>query len=558
MGTPVKSKQPFVAPELGRINPTASKPQPMYADDHWMSKIWYEIPRDDQAIPEVHTYTDRMSYDPGDEVEFHSTATAPEWTLEIYRDGHRPEVVHRVEAIGGVFVPTPRDAYRSGCSWPVSHRWRLPEDLRSGFYRVVSRCARANGGKFIQHHFFVVRPTEKTRKAKILMVLPTSTWTAYNDFGGACHYYGIAGETEDQASPILSTQRPWTRGLVWLPPGAPRFVDDRPPEMGDVPRYPVMEWAYSNGFAQYLGSAGWAQYDRHFVVWAESEGYELDIITQTDLHYWPNLLSAYPCVTIVGHDEYWSREMRIGIEAYVEAGGKLARFGGNFLWQIRLEDEGRRQVCYKFDAAKDDPIRNTDKAHLLTTAWEAKEVKWPGVTTVGVNGADGVYANWGGFAPLGQKGLTVYRPSHWAFEGTGLTYADMFGDKARILGYETDGLDYTFRHGLPYPVEAEGVPETLEILAMAPAVMAEGQPDGEGFRYYVADMDLEKIVQCLTGGLASEDLDRYRYGSAVMVHMCRGKGEVLTAATCDWVMGLTRRDPYIERITRNILDRFSR
>jgi hypothetical protein len=217
-------------------------------------------------------------------------------------------------------------------------------------------------------------------------VLPTATWTAYNDFGGACHYYGIAGETEDQASPILSTQRPWTRGLVWLPPGAPRFVDDRPPEMGDVPRYPVMEWAYSNGFAQYLGSAGWAQYDRHFVVWAESNGYEVDIITQTDLHYWPNLLSTYPCVTIVGHDEYWSREMRIGIEAYVEAGGHLARFGGNFLWQIRLEDEGRHQVCYKFDAAKDDPIRNTDKAHLLTTAWEAKEVKWPGVTTVGVNG----------------------------------------------------------------------------------------------------------------------------------------------------------------------------
>jgi hypothetical protein len=101
------------------------------------------------------------------------------------------------------------------------------------------------------------------------------------------------------------------------------------------------------------------------------------------------------------------------------------------------------------------------------------------------------------------------------------------------------------------------MPETLEILAMAPAVIAEGRPDGEGFRYYVGDVDLEKIVQCLTGGLAIEDLDRYRYGSAVMVHMTRGKGEVLTAATCDWVMGLTRREPYTERITRNILDRFS-
>jgi hypothetical protein len=550
------SKPKFVPPELGPINAAVAKLQPVYADDHWMSKIWYEVPRGDPAVPEVHSYTDRMSYDPGDEVVFHSTATATEWTLQIYRDGYEQEVVHHVEAIKGLASPTPKDAYRNGCNWPVSHRWRLPDDLRSGFYRVVSQCARANGGKFVQHHFFVVRPTEKTRKAKILMVLTTATWTAYNDFGGACHYHGIAGDTEDQYSPILSLQRPWTRGLVWLPPGAPRFVAEPFPEMGDMPRYPVMEWAYSNGFAQYLGAAGWAQYDRHFLVWAEREGYRVDIITQTDLHYHPDLLHAYPCVTIVGHDEYWSREMRIGIEAYVEAGGHLARFGGNFLWQIRLEDDGRRQVCYKFDAAKDDPVRGTDQAHLLTTAWEAREVRWPGATTVGVNGAHGVYANWGGFAPLGQKGLTVYRPSHWAFAGTGLTYADVFGDKARILGYETDGLDYTFRHGLPYPVKGDGMPDSIEILAMAPAVMAEGMPDGEGFRYYVRDDDLVKIVRCLTGGLEPEDLDRFRYGSAVMVHMTRGKGEVLTAATCDWVMGLTRRDPHTRRITRNILDRF--
>ncbi len=296
------------------------------------------------------------------------------------------------------------------------------------------------------------------------MVLPTATWTAYNDFGGACHYYGIAGATEDKPSPILSMQRPWTRGLVWLPPGTPRYVNNPTPEMGDAPSYGVLDWAYAHGFAQFLGSAGYAQYDRHFLVWAEKEGYQLDIITQTDLHYRPNLLDAYPCVTIVGHDEYWTHEMRVAMEAYVEGGGHLARFGGNFLWQIRLEDEGRRQVCYKFDAIKDDPLRGAERAHLLTTAWESREVNWPGASTVGVNGAYGIYANWGSFAPLGQKGLTVYRPSHWAFAGTGLTYADFFGDKARILGYEVDGLDYTFHRGLPYPVKAEGVPESIEIL----------------------------------------------------------------------------------------------
>ncbi len=386
-----------------------------------------------------------------------------------------------------------------------------------------------------------MRPTNETRRAKILVILPTSTWTSYNDFGGANHYFGVAGPERNLASPVLSLERPWTRGIVWLPPGAPRICADPVPEFGDAPRYPQTEWAYANGFGQYYASAGWAQFDRHFVVWAEEAGYELDFITQTDLHYRPATLDAYPCLTIIGHDEYWTREMRLAIEAYVERGGRLARFGANFLWQIRLEDEGRRQVCYKFDAINTDPIAGTGRDHLLTTAWEDRHVRWPGASTVGVNGVNGLYASWGGFAPHGQKGFTVYRPEHWAFAGTGLHYADIFGDSARIFAYEVDGLDYTFRHGLPYPVPVEGQPETIQILAMAPAVLAEDEPDGEGFRYFVRSSDLEGLVKCVTGEVTPETLARYKYGSGMMVHMTRGKGEVLTAATCEWVMGSEAR-----------------
>ncbi|MBN9550684.1 MAG: hypothetical protein J0H31_17890, partial [Alphaproteobacteria bacterium] len=526
-------------------------------DEHWHSNPWYEAPRGDPALPEVYTYTDAMSYDPGDEVVFHSSTTAQHWTLEIYRDGYRPETIHKVEDIAGVFAPTPADAYSAGCGWPVSHRWRLPADLRSGFYRIVSTCARANGGKFVQHHFFVVRPTAATRRAKILMILPTGTWTAYNDFGGANHYFGVVGPGKDQPSPVLSLERPWTRGVVWLPPGAPRICADPLPEFGDAPRYPMKEWAYANGFGQYYAAAGWAQFDRHFVLWAEKEGYELDMITQTDLHYRPELLDAYPCVTIVGHDEYWTREMRLAIEAYVERGGRLARFGANFLWQIRLEDDGKRQICHKFNAINADPVAGTEKAHLLSTAWEDKDVAWPGASTVGVNGLHGLYASWGGFAPHGQKGFTVYRPEHWVFARTGLHYADIFGDKERIFAYEVDGLDYTFRHGLPYPVPVEGQPETIEILAMAPAVLAEDEPNGEGFRYYVRSSDHEGLVKCVTGEVTPEGLARYKYGAGMVVHMARGKGEVLTAATCEWVMGLKRGDRFTEQITRNVLDRFT-
>jgi hypothetical protein len=43
----------------------------------------------------------------------------------------------------------------------------------------------------------------------------------------------------------------------------------------------------------------------------------------------------------------------------------------------------------------------------------------------------------------------------------------------------------------------------------------------------------------------------------MVVGMKRGKGEVLTAGSCEWIMGLTRGDPFTEQITRNALDRFT-
>jgi hypothetical protein len=42
----------------------------------------------------------------------------------------------------------------------------------------------------------------------------------------------------------------------------------------------------------------------------------------------------------------------------------------------------------------------------------------------------------------------------------------------------------------------------------------------------------------------------------MMVSFPKGKGEVFHAGTCEWVAGLIDRDPFVERITRNVLDRF--
>lgn len=543
-------------PEFGPMNLRPRRSVPMHADDHWLHVHWYEAPREDPAWPEVYTYTDAMSYWPGDEVKFHASTTAPRWSLQVWRDGLNPQLVHSATDLPGAFTPMPDQAYRNGCGWPVRHSWRLPAHMPSGFYRVVSTCPRADS-LFVQHHFFVVRPRAGTRRGRLLMLLPTATWTAYNDWGGANHYLGIDGPAKNQNSPILSLDRPWTRGIVWLPDGAPRICADPVPAPGTAPRYYMKEWAYANGFGQYYAAAGWAQYDRHFVTWAEREGYAFDMITQTDLHLHPEIIDDYACVVIVGHDEYWSHEMRTALEAYVERGGHVARFAGNFCWQIRLEADGHRQVCYKFRAATEDPVRDTADASRLTSGWEDPAVNWPGATTFGVNGFQGLYASWGGFSPRGQRGFTVYRPDHWVFDGTDLYYGDIFGAEANIFAYEVDGLDYTFRDGLPYPTGRDGAPDGIEILAMAPAVLAEGERRGEGFRYYIRDSDLNGIVKIMTGEVTPENVAKYRYGAGMLVHMRRGKGEVVTGASCEWVMGLARNDFFTQQITRNVLNRFT-
>lgn len=530
---------------------------PMHADGGWADRRWYDAPREDPAWPEVHTYTDAMSYAPDEEVIFHSSTQAATWSLEIVRDGLTPTTVFSQEQLPGAFHAAPKDAYKAGCGWPESLRWRIPQDTPSGFFKVVSTCLRPDGGRYVQHHFFVVRPTPGTQTGPLLMLLPTSTWTAYNDWGGSSSYIGIDGDTGDMASPVLSLQRPWTRGIVWLPDGAPRICAEPEPDPLTMPRYHVKDWAWSNGFGYFYAASGWAQYDRHFVRWAEGEGIVLDMITQQDLHYRPEILSRYRAVVVVGHDEYWSHEMRRHMETYVENGGRLARFGGNFLWQVRLEDEGRRQVCYKHRAPDEDPVRGTDQAHLLTTAWESRDVNWPSASTVGVNGLQGIYASWGGFAPRGAKGFTVYRPGHWIFNGTQLGYGDVFGNKAHIFAYEVDGLDYTFRRGLPYPTGDDGASTDISILAMAPALQAESIFEEDGWRYYLGDGDMLGTAKMRYGDLSPETLDKVRYGSGMVVHMNRGRGEVVTAGTCEWVMGLKRNDFFTCQITRNVLEKFT-
>ncbi len=352
---------------------------------------------------------------------------------------------------------------------------------------------------------------------------------------------------------MLSLQRPLARGFVVLPDDAPRAALEHTPGFNEPLSYPHMEWAYANGYSKKYASAGWASYERHFLRWAESNGFQIDVVSQYDLQLHPDVVEDYRCLVFIGHDEYWSWEMRDCIDAYVDSGGRVARFAGNFMWQTRLEQQGQLQVCYKYRAFEQDPERNSRR---VTSSWEAPQIDRPGALTFGLNALHGVYAGWGGCVAFGAGGFPIYRPQHWAFDGTGLGYGDVLGAASRVFAYEVDGLDYLIADGLPYPADGQPLPDDLEILGLGLASNREVARGVDENELFLGSEDCVFRARLLYGEVNAESMASAGRGCGMIVSFRRGRGEVFHAGSVEWVAGLLRRDPQVEQVTRNVLSRF--
>jgi hypothetical protein len=540
---------------------------------NWFSNIanWYEFPTANPDILEIWAYTDKLSYAPGDEVALHVNTTADSYSLEVFRDGGTLDSVHKQEGVAGAYHETPIEAYESGCNWPASTHFRIPSDWKSGGYVIVLTVERE--GQKVEHEaFFLLRSAYPGSTAKILFLPAIPTWIAYNDWAGGCSYRlppeaGGGGREARETSYSIhtSTHKPWPRGFIRLPKIAiGNAIKER--ASGDIPigwevAYPDMDYLFSNGYSMFTTLAGWAHYDRIFAVWAEQNGYSLDYASMHDIYNDPKLLEPYDLIVQVGHDEYHTYEYRQAVDAHLARGGKVMRTGGNILWKVRWESENNRQTYYKHGRRKEDPMYEQGKRERLTVGWHHHESPTePPVTTWGVNGHKGFYANVGGASPRGAGGFTVYRNKHWVFEGTDLYYGDLLGGHVPVVGVEVDGVDYTFRHGLPYPTGDDGAPKNLEILALAPATAAEETDHGhsEGLHFYgdIYD-DAAELAADFNIEPTKENLDKLIYGNSAVTYMQKGAGEVFAAGTMYWVMGLKVSDPFIERITKNVIDRFT-
>lgn len=507
------------------------------------------------AYETVTGYCWPQSAEAGQRVSVHlSSAGGRPVIVEVARVGAERTVVHQATVDAGDH-PTPLDAARAGCDWPSAHEIGVAADWRSGYYEVTLDID-VDGRPRRSHAFFVVRPRVGAPTARALLALSANTWHAYNDFGGANLYTGAT---------TVSLQRPMSPGYLHKPPGQGRRVTVLHPPDHRMSAH--VGYLQLNHLSPWAGSAGWPDWELPFLQWAEREGYDVDVVTNADLEDHPGLLAdhaggGYRLFLSVGHDEYWSSPMRDTVEDFIARGGNAAFFSGNTsFWQVRLEDatpEGpaASMVGYK-GQFKHDPVYDTDRVGELTSMWSDHRIGRPENQMTGVSFARGGYHRIGRVVGSGAGGYTIHRPDHWLFDGTGIGYGDVLGADATVVGYECDGCDFTTLDGLPVPTGVDGTPLDFEILGTVPAAhftrttaLRPPAPDEPS--------ELEFIAARLFGSRDPADAQRIAHGHAVLgSYTASGGGTVVTSGSTDWAHGLAAREPQIEQITRNVLDRLT-
>ena len=110
---------------------------------------------------------------------------------------------------------------------------------------------------------FILRRELPSGRRKILYKLPTATYAAYNQLGGASLYAGASWVRDWSAQGyVASLQRPGNGGV------GGRVME------GDAPD------AYARGSRRQT----FAHWDAPFVTWLESRGYQVSYCTDFDLH----------------------------------------------------------------------------------------------------------------------------------------------------------------------------------------------------------------------------------------------------------------------------------
>ena len=112
------------------------------------------------------------------------------------------------------------------------------------------------------------------------------------------------------------------------------------------------------------------------------------------------------------------------------------------------------------------------------------------------------------------------------------------------------------RNGLPEPGGEDAYPEGLQILALGMTALVEESADIAAENRFLNDEEGRFVAEIYYGTPSDANMEKVKRGCGMIVNFPKGNGEVLHIGSTEWIVGLIRKDAMVERVTRNILDRY--
>ena len=424
----------------------------------------------------VEGFVSKTSVAAGETLEFKiSTSRAVNVLIDIYRMGYYGGKGGRHLARLGPFPSKPQPVplmtieRLRECAWETTATLKVPKEWLSGVY--LGKITREEPFGKQSYVIFVVKDH---RPADLLFQCSDLTWQSYNKWPGNDSLYDNGLDLWSSTTQVrVSFDRPYTKYCQIL----------------DAP--------LSAGSGEFL------LWEYPFAYWLESEGYDVTYCSNLDLDLDAAILNSRKAFLSVGHDEYWSRRMYDHVLAARNRGVSLGFFSGNTLcWEVQLFNSSLNNA----------PGRVFKRAGLFPD-----EQALMGLKSYGSG-----YGDW-----------VVTKPTHWIYEGTGLSAGEAIPG---LIGWEF--------HATPAQIPG------LEVVAEAPLFPPEGW-DGE-----------------TPGGRMTG-----KRHAAVVFPGPKGNW-VFNAGTIWWAEGLSHPighiparhsiagtlgpDARVQQITRNVLNRFIR
>jgi hypothetical protein len=337
-------------------------------------------------------YAGQYSVRPGDPVTLYASTTARSFTVSAFRMGWYNGDLARLVWKSGTVHGAQQSPYTvtSGTN-TVQTDWGPSLTIPTDDWPEGSYLLRMDAETGAQRYVPVTVRSASTA-GKVVLKNSTSTWQAYNTWGGYDLYNGPAGLADyDNRSLVVSLDRPYDLD------GAFMFL----------------------------------AHDRPLIQLAERMGLPLAYVTSMEVATEPKLLNGASAFFSLGHDEYWTPEERGYVTAARNAGVNLAFLGANCCFRrIRLASTSlganRQVICYKTSYTQ-DPMYGVNNALVTNDFREPPDADAESSMTGTLYESNPTDADY-----------VVATPDAWMFAGTGAAKGTSFPG---IVGIEYDRVN---------------------------------------------------------------------------------------------------------------------